>query len=242
MLNRLIKYIKFFWKSETNWKHYNMFMQDKAYIESNITVFFLFSFAFFLLSIIPVLIWGDVFVFRFVQNSGQGKFIYDHGRAFLRYGLYPVYAVFIVCFFREGFLSDFRYRVLAAGYLLAQFTSSLIVSYPVKILVGKSRPMYGFCFIGPTASDKFHSFPSGHAGDVFCSAAFIFCLFPLKRKTKYFFLLYTVIIAYSRVLLRRHYLSDVAFGALLGTVVSILFIYRFVLLRWFPEKKQVYQR
>ncbi len=23
MLNRLIKYIKFFWKSETNWKHYN---------------------------------------------------------------------------------------------------------------------------------------------------------------------------------------------------------------------------
>ncbi len=33
MLNRLIKYIKFFWKSETNWKHYKPTLDIKCFME-----------------------------------------------------------------------------------------------------------------------------------------------------------------------------------------------------------------
>lgn len=62
-----------------------------------------------------------------------------------------------------------------------------------------------------------YSFPSGHATIAF-TAAGILSVFDKKRK-KYFYLI-AVLIAFSRVYLGFHYVSDVIMGTVLGILIA----------------------
>jgi len=66
---------------------------------------------------------------------------------------------------------------------------------------------------GPRFSSKYHAFPSGHVG---ASSAFFSALFFARRRVGLACLPIPVLIAFSRMYLGAHYLSDVICAAVLG--------------------------
>lgn len=97
-----------------------------------------------------------------------------------------------------------------------------------KVLIGRARPdiyikkgIYGFH--GFEWNHHFHSFPSGHTLMIFTLATSLSLAFP-RWKTPLFSL--ATLLALSRVLLTKHYLSDVmgtaAIGIILATIVHLI--------------------
>lgn len=94
----------------------------------------------------------------------------------------------------------------------------------IKYIAGRARPqllfskgIYGFGF--------FHwqyawiSFPSGHSATAFSVAIVIATLYPRWRFAAFFA---AALIAFSRIFLAQHYISDVIAGSFLGILSSIL--------------------
>ncbi|MGE5588182.1 MAG: phosphatase PAP2 family protein [Clostridia bacterium] len=81
-----------------------------------------------------------------------------------------------------------------------------------KWLVGRERPLGG----------SFDSFPSGHTTEAF-SAALV--LGDRWRKLRVVLLALAILVAFSRVYLMAHYLSDVAAGAALGAGGAALLLW-----------------
>lgn len=153
--------------------------------------------------------------------------------------LVPFYILFIYLF-----ISQWRYRdrsalfVLASGYLLAQLLGSILIARAIKMFTGRARPDAFFQdpsrdWIGFTNDSAFHSFPSGHSTDLFTGAIFLALLLP-RWWMRILALLCAVLLGLSRVVLIKHYPSDVIAGALIAGIASILVIYLWVL----PRLKQ----
>jgi membrane-associated phospholipid phosphatase len=110
-----------------------------------------------------------------------------------------------------------------AGFLFASVALSGILVLIIKMFLGRFRPeMYfkhgnfGFDFFEVT--QNMLSFPSGHSATAFSVAVAFGFLF--KR---YQFLFYTVavLIVTSRVVITRHYVSDVLVGSLIGIIMTL---------------------
>ncbi len=98
----------------------------------------------------------------------------------------------------------------------------------LKPLTGRPRPAQcdGLTvFYGPAGSE-FHSFPSSHAAFAFMLATVAAAYFPRWR-----WLAYGVATALSRVLLDRHFISDIMVGAFIGYMAAYL------VLRWWPPRE-----
>ena len=98
--------------------------------------------------------------------------------------------------------------------LLALLLTAVAVAI-VKAVVKRERPSQGRLSLG---SDKY-AFPSGHAaraGAVAVILAAVFTPFTIL------FVLWAAGLALARVVLARHYLTDVLIGLLLGVILAIL--------------------
>ena len=80
-----------------------------------------------------------------------------------------------------------------------------IVELNPRLPIGKS-PSYGFV--------------SSHAANHAAVATFVILAFSLRRWKKAAFVIWAVLIAYSRVYLGKHFFFDVFFGALLGILLA----------------------
>jgi membrane-associated phospholipid phosphatase len=78
---------------------------------------------------------------------------------------------------------------------------------------------------GSRLSSKYHSFPSGHVGT---STAFFATLFFARRRIGLACLPIPILIAFSRMYIGAHYLSDVVCAALLGTLCALLVTHFFL--------------
>jgi membrane-associated phospholipid phosphatase len=94
----------------------------------------------------------------------------------------------------------------------------------VKLATGRARPSVETeaHWNGPRFSSKYHAFPSGHTAS---STAFFAALFLKRKKIGAPLLLIPVLIAFSRMVLGAHYLSDVTFAAILGGLCAILAVH-----------------
>jgi len=115
-------------------------------------------------------------------------------------------------------------RSIFAG--LAVQTSTVQV---LKHLTGRPRPadFDGLTvFYGP--GTDFHSFPSSHAAFAFMLAIVAAAYFP-----RWCWLAYggAIVIALSRVMLDRHFISDIMVGAFIGYMAAYL------VLRWWPPRE-----
>jgi len=120
--------------------------------------------------------------------------------------------------------------------ILAGILSGL-ASNLVKLGTGRVRPrteQVEHGWYGPKHEDQwvslrhdFHSFPSSHAA---CAFGFFFPLFLSRQRVGAVGLLVAVAIAWSRVQLNAHHLSDVAAGALLGLITGWL-VWRWIVAR-----------
>ena len=130
--------------------------------------------------------------------------------------------IFIVCFISEKINKGKFFTKIKRGSLLL-FTSMLIagsLTQIIKHIMGRPRPNYvenvsdfGFNFFSMDAS--YHSFPSGHTSTIFIVALFLSFLTP---KIRYIYLFFAFIVAFSRVVVGAHYLSDVLGGIAIASI------------------------
>jgi undecaprenyl-diphosphatase len=103
--------------------------------------------------------------------------------------------------------------------LWSSFIASIGVGLVLKWIIARPRPMTELVY-AITALN--YSFPSTHATAAFAALPILDKEFP---KFKWFWILFAVLVAVSRVYIGVHYLSDVIAGALLGYLIGYLFVY-----------------
>ncbi len=101
----------------------------------------------------------------------------------------------------------------------------------LKMVFGRARPTlwfeqqaYGFYWL--KTNSTYWSFPSGHTATILSIAFSLSILFPRYR---FFFLAIGLLVAFSRICLGCHYLSDVmmaSYMALLGTALSSQLLFK----------------
>ena len=117
-----------------------------------------------------------------------------------------------------------RLRAVARVFL-AVLIAAFLSDWVLKPLIGRPRPFASspaVHVIGSRPSDA--SFPSGHAANAFAGALTLAGVFQSGR---WIWWPLAVMIAYSRVYLGVHYVSDVLGGALVGCISAVL-VRRFV--------------
>ena len=67
-----------------------------------------------------------------------------------------------------------------------------------------------------------YSFPSIHAATSFSVLPILDREF---KKVKWFWILFAILISFSRVYVGVHYFSDIVFGAIIGYLIGFLFVY-----------------
>lgn len=99
---------------------------------------------------------------------------------------------------------------------------NIVIFRSLKVLFKRARPVYMTVSLRALTIDKF-SFPSGHACAAF-GLAFIFSYFYPLFIVQITVYTVAILIGLSRIYVKEHYPSDVIFGALLGPVISFLFL------------------
>ena len=167
-----------------------------------------------------------VWFFQEITDFGKsGWFLWPLGILFLllaacRRGLTLVsQAVMAALMVRVGFL------FLAIG------APGLFVTI-IKRVIGRARPFVTgiadpFVFDPTRWSAAYAGMPSGHATTAFSVLAAFGCLWPRGRTV---LLIYALLIAASRIVVRAHYPTDVAAGALVG-IVGVLLVRRWFALQ-----------
>jgi undecaprenyl-diphosphatase len=156
-------------------------------------------------------------VFRVITWFGQGGVV-----------LVPSGIALLACLWlrpRLPSLADALGKIIrGAGLLFAAVAAAGITNDGLKLLFERARPRLwlhgdptGF-FSGHMGSD-YQSFPSGHTATSVAAAIVLSQLFPRWRAE---FALFALLIAFSRILLDAHYLSDVIAGAAVGTICATL--------------------
>ena len=112
-------------------------------------------------------------------------------------------------------------RPFALALLASEVAQSALVTL-VKEIVGRPRPCdaLGWCPSVIVSSPGGPSFPSGHACGTFTFAVFVSTLYP---RLAVGLLPLAALVAWSRCVLCVHYPSDVAVGAVLGSLIGFGF-------------------
>ena len=114
----------------------------------------------------------------------------------------------------------FRQLTHKSGFVFLSITGAGVIAVLLKYLIGRARPSqfmeYGAYYLSPTTTNsELASFPSGHSTNIFALAFSLSVFFPQARVP---LLLFASGIAFSRVIIGEHFLSDFAGGALLAYV------------------------
>jgi undecaprenyl-diphosphatase len=170
-------------------------------------------------------------------RGGAGRSWKDTARALSFYGDFPwLFGGGIIALWLSLRLRRREWARVVTAMLLAGVLAGM-VSNVTKLGTGRVRPrvedvQHGW--YGPrhegrwvTLQHDFQGFPSSHAA---CAFGFFYPLFLCRRGWGTVGLLAGVAIAWSRVQLNAHYISDVAAGAFLGFVAG------WIVWRWIVER------
>ncbi len=104
---------------------------------------------------------------------------------------------------------------------------SVVVSFLLKFLVQRQRPFQlGIVSILPILEKVSHSiwnfsFPSFQAMLVFCAIPILSKEFP---KLKYIWVVFAILVAFSRVYFGLHFMSDIIAGGLIGYLIGLIIV------------------
>jgi undecaprenyl-diphosphatase len=147
-------------------------------------------------------------------------------QAVSRYGMYPFYLLFLALLGWAWWNRRHDVRTVALGYLLAQLIGSILLVRTLKISLGRARPYAGeMPGIGTEWSSfaglsGFDSFPSGHTADLLTGAIFI-ALLARNAWVTLAALAAALGMAFARVAVGDHYLSDVTAAWFIGGLTSL---------------------
>jgi undecaprenyl-diphosphatase len=162
--------------------------------------------------------------------------ITDYGKS--GWVLWPLGLLFLALAALPPLASRIEQRVLAAimvrvGFLFTAVAVPGLFDTIVKRLIGRARPLVGG-HLDPTLfhpfawRSEYASLPSGHATTSFALLVAVASLWPRART---YALIFALAIAVSRVVVTAHYVTDVAGGALVGTVGALM------VRRWFAMRR-----
>ncbi|XP_051951425.1 polyisoprenoid diphosphate/phosphate phosphohydrolase PLPP6-like [Xyrauchen texanus] len=100
--------------------------------------------------------------------------------------------------------------------LIMALVLDLVLVGVVKAVVRRRRPTHNRMDMFATFSVDRYSFPSGHATRSAMCARFLLAHLVLAAPLRVLVLLWATVVGFSRVLLGRHNVTDVAFGFLMG--------------------------
>lgn len=149
------------------------------------------------------------------QESGTRAFM----QAVSRYGDWPEHValglILLAVAWSRG--SKKWMRIFAAMVVACALAG--IGARIVKVATGRARPnvQVESGWNGPRVSSRYNAFPSGHTA---ASTAFFATLLFAGWRIGAPLLLLPILIAFSRMYIAAHYLSDVACAALLGLLVA----------------------
>lgn len=127
---------------------------------------------------------------------------------------------FLACVFvivGSLFLFDKKNKKYLIPFLIS-ILASFLLEYSLKLLFMRERP------IGGIYNPESYSFPSGHSAVVFSPIAVLNKAF--SKLAKYWFV-FAILIAFSRIYLGVHYLTDVCFGVFIGYSAGKLVLWGF---------------
>lgn len=111
-------------------------------------------------------------------------------------------------------------QLLSQKMLMALLLATIVGQVTIKSIVKRKRPCHTFHDVEmliPVPSD--YSFPSGHTMSSFACATTVCFFFP---KIGIICILFAFLMAFSRLYLFVHYLSDVSCAIILGIIVGIV--------------------
>ena len=111
--------------------------------------------------------------------------------------------------------------------MLVAMSIAGVTGHVIKRTIPRPRPSVKteIHWGGSRFSSKYHSFPSGHVG---ASTAFFCTLFLANRRIGLACLPIPILIAFSRMYIGAHYLSDVVCAAILGPLCALLVTHFFL--------------
>lgn len=132
------------------------------------------------------------------------------------FGRIFVWVIFFVILFIFGGIKGKKTAIL--GFLILIITTALIVL--VKNIATEPRPFITLAHVHLLEIVKTTSFPSAHSTTSFA----VLVLIGKKYGYIYLFITLATLIAFSRVYIGVHYPFDVIFGAILGTLCTLIIL------------------
>lgn len=134
---------------------------------------------------------------------------------------YPVLILGIILLFFK------KTRKTGLALLAAIVLGVLFTNIFIKNMVGRSRPYNAHIaeyvrwwkYTGATVEGEIYSFPSGHSTSIM--AAMMVLFLSLNKKYSWLFLLFALLVGFSRNYLMVHYPTDVLAGLCLGAVCGL---------------------
>lgn len=166
-----------------------------------------------------ILVAGILLLSLFLDNFVAYFFNNLHGTVLDSFFVFITNEYFVSFLIVIGFFTLW-YKDIKIKYVLAIIITYMI-AFSLKYLVNRPRP-FEILNITPLVSASSSSFPSMHTFFIFAALPFIYFTFP---KYKYLTLTIAILIAFSRIFVGVHYLSDVLFGATFGFLLGY-YIYR----------------
>ncbi len=149
------------------------------------------------------------------MTTHQTKSGQEFMRAVSRWGDWPLHVVVgLIGAAISWALKNRAWTTIFVAMILACALAGL-TNTAIKNATGRARPSVkvNLGWNGPSTQEKYHSFASGHTA---ATSAFFVALLLARRRIGLVLLPIPALIAFSRLYLNAHHLSDVVFGAVLG--------------------------
>lgn len=122
--------------------------------------------------------------------------------------------IFVILFFLINKRKDLAF------YSVISILTSLAIVFIIKSLYFRQRPFQDLR-VSSLDGSKNSSFPSGHVTRISALVPFVW----IYQKSRFFMWVVVALVAFSRIYLQAHYLSDVIFGFIVGYYTSLFFLY-----------------
>lgn len=187
---------------------------------------FLIPYAGFLVLLLPVVLWIPKGNMHLWLNSFHHP-VFDIFFRLITYlgdGIMPVILALVLAFFRFRSALIVVTAGLTAG-IIAQFFKRVVFSSVVRPVAYFEDSSILHLVEGVDIHHSF-SFPSGHSATAFSLAI---CLAHIagKKVTGSLLFLFALVVAFSRVYLSQHFLTDIYAGSVIGVVLGLSAIYLF---------------